>query len=109
MERPIADMRPVGPFFDLPMSGSKSMHVRSHLDQSEAPSDEVLSDIVEGLESTDYDISEEDVFSETRDENGVVHVVTGENDIPVADVQEIRNVVATNVDSSVNEAFVNYH
>lgn len=109
MERPFADKRPVGPFFDMPMSGKKSIHVRSHLTQSESVSDDVLSDIVSDLEDSDYDITEEDVFTETRDGNGVVHVVTGENDIPVSDVQMIRAVVGDNVESTVDEAFVNYH
>jgi hypothetical protein len=110
MERPFKSLRPLGPFMQMG-SGSKSQHVRVHLEQSNGVSEEALKGIVAmiGESQLPYDVTMGDVFTEVRGSSGVVHVVTGADELSLSEIDKITEFVHNASQSRPLEVYVNYH
>lgn len=112
MERPLAGFRPLGPFMSMSGDTDASQHVRTHLSQSSEVSEEALEGVVAMIQSSDdvpYDVDMGDVFTETRESSGVVHVVTGANELHIDEVMKIEEFVENASGSTATDIFVNYH
>ena len=92
-------------------SKSGSQHVRVHLEQSNGVSEEALKGIVAMIRESElpYDVTMADVFTEVRGSSGVVHVVTGADELSMSDVDEIAEYVHNASQSRPLEVYVNYH
>jgi len=112
MERPLAQVRPIGPFMSMSDGSEASQHVRTHLNQSDKVSDAALEGIVSMIQSSDqvsYDVSMKDVFTEVRESSGVVHVITGADELHIDEVMKIKEFVENASNSQASDVFVNYH
>lgn len=89
-----------------------SQHVRVHLEQSNQVSETALNGIASMIQSSSkvpYDVTPGDVFTEVRGSSGVVHVVTGADELSMSEIDEITRFVENASQSRSLEVFVNHH
>lgn len=93
-------------------NGDASQHVRVHLEQSNQVSEAALEGVVAMIAESNtvpYDVNMGDVFTEVRGSSGVVHVVTGADEVSMQEVQEIVKFVENASQSRSLEVYVNHH